>query len=156
MELNQLMSGGGGMGVELDDDSIQWSINGSRTAPKYKDISLNSIPITSTLTDIISIDIPQGKKAILLTANVNLSNESSTRENIKIQLELDGKKRVNEPNFTLQAGYGVRLVGHYVGGEPSQDPKTVSNIVFRNNLTIRLGWNGGGTAAVTVSYILVK
>lgn len=162
MNLSELgQSGVGSIGVELDDDSIQWSPTTSTSkSPAYKRIYLSNINMTANLTEVINIEIPEGKKAILLAASINTSTESSS----KIQLELDGVLRINETSQLQQAGYAIALLGLGVNNAHNflnaSDglgfPTNVSNIVFKKRLIIRASNPSALYGSVSVSYILVK
>jgi hypothetical protein len=159
MELNGLM--GGGIGVELDDGTTQWTpTTAQATPPAFKRIYLSAINMTTDLTEVINIKIPDGKKAVLLAASISISTASGN----KVQLEMDGVLRVNETNQSQQPGTGIALVGTGVdsslnfltGSDGLGRPANISNLVFRDRLIIR-AFNAAATSgAVAVTYILVK
>lgn len=154
-------SGVGSGGVELDDETIVWRpTTGTSKPPSYKSTALGNLNLTANLTDAINIKIPDGKKAILLSAAISTIEPAE----IKLQLEIDGILRVNEASFNQPAGYGISLVGQGVdryltpltGSNVDNSPINISNIVFRDRLIIRVSGPSTAKAIVSVTYILVK
>jgi hypothetical protein len=161
MELNELMGGGGGVGVELDDDSIQWSsTTATSKPPEYPTIKISNLNLTANLTEAINIKIPNGKKAILLSASILMGGQSG----IKVQLELDGIIRVNQTNAGQQPGFGIALLGNGVdtglsfvnGSDGLGRQHNIANVVFRDRLIIRASEPNTINGKVAVTYILVK
>lgn len=154
-------SGVGSGGVELDDETIVWSpTTASSKPPTYKSIALGNLNLTANLTEAINIKIPEGKKAILLSAAISTNAQTG----IKLQLEIDGILRINEASLNQQPGYGISLVGKGVdpyltplsASNGDNSPTNISNIVFRDRLIIRASEPSTVNGRVSVTYILVK
>tara|TARA_R110002033_G_scaffold166332_2_gene204966 strand:+ start:15676 stop:16164 length:489 start_codon:yes stop_codon:yes gene_type:complete len=161
MNLSELDSSAGSIGVELDDPTLMWkSTTATSKSPEYPTVKVSSLNLTANLAEAINIKIPDGKKAILLSASIAMNATSG----IKVQLELDGVLRVNETNAGQQPGYGISLLGVGVtsglvfttGSDGLGRPNNIANVVFRDRLIIRASEPNTTNATVAVTYILVK
>lgn len=158
MNLSELEPLGSSVGIELDDANTKWQVSWSSYLPKYNSIYLTDIAIGLNLTEAINISVPSGKKAILLAASVTNGED--------IQLEIDGHLRIDQKGIVKSDGAaGLSLVGDKVdsnlnpttSGYSGQRAESVRDIIFRDNLIIRIGApKGAMTARLSLTYILVK
>tara|TARA_R110002033_G_scaffold171199_1_gene218071 strand:+ start:35854 stop:36342 length:489 start_codon:yes stop_codon:yes gene_type:complete len=161
MNLSEVDSSGSGSGVELDDSTLMWKpTTATSKSPEYPTVKVSNLNLTANLAEAINIKIPDGKKAILLSASIYMGGTSA----IKLQLELDGVLRVNETNTSQQPGWGISLLGVGVnsslsfttGSDGLGRPNNIANVVFRDRLIIRASEPNTTSGSVAVTYILVK
>lgn len=134
-------------GVRLSGNQGNYGIS-STNANYGSPISVAGVDISSSLTQVVSVNVPSGQKIVLLNSSLNNIGVSGE---LYVEIEIDGVTVLtsSNPSYTSSS---ATILGSGLSGVYST---AILDLVVENNFKIRVRRTGANSANLNVTYLVV-